>query len=159
MFDNGHRRCINGHLLSLPDVSVMVGTTKLDQLFTPKSCGCWITLDEREVTRLATTGGEEVNIRSLGQRNVPSKASQLLRNMIAAARSELCEPDLALPSMRAAYAFERSLLSVGAWVLAAALEFNTPLTRMSAVQRARLLRRACEVIDARVSIPRQSRGL
>jgi hypothetical protein len=116
----------------------MVGTTKLDQLFTPKSYGCWITLDEREVTRLATTAGEEVNIRGLGQRNMTGEASQLLRNMIAAARSELFKPDMAVPSMRAVHAFERSLLSIGAWVLAAALELPKrwvcPPLRLNAIR-------------------------
>jgi hypothetical protein len=56
MFDDGYRRCVNGYLLSLCDVSAMVGTTNLNELFTPKSHGCWITFDERDVTRLAARG-------------------------------------------------------------------------------------------------------
>ncbi len=80
--------------------------------------------------------------------HIAGGAAQVLQDAIATAERELFG-QASPPRPSAIAAFERVLLSTAAWALASVYEASPP--RTTAQSRARLFRRACEVIDARLA--------
>jgi AraC family ethanolamine operon transcriptional activator len=147
-----HHCCGNGRILFGDDVSVNLPMTSLDLHFTEmyqEYVGCWVTLDLEAAAQVGID--ERIRLDQPGRSQVSGAPAQLLRTAIATARKELFAPGSPPVSAGVAAAFEKTLLSMAAWTVCAASEAGKPPGRMSMTHRARLFRRACEMIDARLA--------
>jgi AraC family ethanolamine operon transcriptional activator len=148
-----HHCCGNGKILLGDAVSVNFPTTSLDLHF-PETYkeyeGSWITLDLFSVIQVGI-GEMTRDLNRPGRFQVSGRPVRMLRNAIATARRELFVADSKSVSPRIAAAFEKTLLSTAAWVVAAASDVGEQGGRICPAHRARCFRRACEVIDARLA--------
>lgn len=87
-----------------------------------------------------------------GRFEVKGSSASLFRRMVLAAREQLLDRSSLLAVPKAIAALERSILSAAAWLLAEATEpeRSCGLRRTHASHRARLLKQACDTIDARL---------
>jgi AraC family ethanolamine operon transcriptional activator len=147
-----HHVCGNGKILHFDDVSANLPTTSIDLHF-PETYeeyeGSWITLDLNSVMQIGI-GEMTRDLNQPGRFQVSGLPVKMLRNAIATARKELFGPESKPVSPRIAAAFEKTLLSMAARVLATAFDVDEQIGRIGASHRARFFRRACEVIDARL---------
>lgn len=138
----------NGVPLPTGDTSVDLSSTPIDLHFGESYRGCWVTLAEADVVAI-TPNGEELCASAKGGRSqVRGLAAKSVQNTILTARNELFKPQLAIPCAKVISALERSIVSGAAWALAEALGRQSKPERSCAAHRTRLLRRACEVVDA-----------
>jgi AraC family ethanolamine operon transcriptional activator len=140
--------CGNGVLLPTGGASVNLSSTSLDLHFGERYRGCWVTLSEAEVAAVMPVRNELCA--NGGRYHVRGSAASLLQRAIATACEELFSDDLSVPPERIA-ACERSIVSAAASVLATAFDLEYEPKGTCAAHRSRLLRRACEVIDARLT--------
>ena len=127
-----------------------ISSTPIDLHFGESYPGCWVTLAEADVVAI-TPNGEELCASAKGGRSqVRGLAAKSVQNTILTARNELFKPQLAIRCAKVISALELIPLkfSGAAWALAEALGRQSKPERSCAAHRTRLLRRACEVVDA-----------
>lgn len=144
--------CANGMRLEQHEASANLPGTPIDLHFGENHEGCWISLDYQPVLRLLTWQEEEASVLREPGRLVASGCTRhLLHSVIAAGRIELFGPGSRAPQTSLISAFEKGLFAFAAYALSSALGRNIDLGRASATHRGRLLRKACDVIDAKAS--------
>jgi AraC family ethanolamine operon transcriptional activator len=141
----------NGAQLGGGDASVNLPTTSLDMHFGENYRGSWITLDYEHVRRMMLEVKEPSRLRKPGRIQVAGWAGGLFRDTLATAQQELFKPGAARPHASTIAAFEKFLFSIAAWTLSTALGYNGQIRRPNAAHRAQLLRKACEIIDGRLT--------
>jgi AraC family ethanolamine operon transcriptional activator len=141
----------NGVPLPTGDTSVNLASTSLDLHFGETYRGCWVTLAEAEVAAMTPPGWELWTPAKAGRSHVRGSAAALFQQTIATAREELFKRDLPAPGPKVVAAFERSIVSAAAWAVTTAFDLEAEPRRACAAHRTHLLRRACEVIDAKLS--------
>jgi AraC family ethanolamine operon transcriptional activator len=141
----------NGVPLITGDTSVNLSSTSLDLHFGETYRGCWVTLAEAEVAALTPPGKQLWTLAKAGRSQVRGAAGALFQQTIATAREALFKPDLPAPGPEVVGAIERSIVSAAAWAATTAFDLEAEPRRSCASHRTRLLRRACEVIDAKLS--------
>jgi AraC family transcriptional regulator, ethanolamine operon transcriptional activator len=150
-FPLGEFACLgNGVTLGRDETSVNLSSTSVDLHFGENYRGCWVTLAEGDVAALTARGEELCTSAKAGRSQVRGLAAASLQNTILAVREALLKPDLPVLQPEAVSAMERDIRSAAAWVLTEAFDQEGDLKRTSVTQRTRLLRRACEIVDARL---------
>lgn len=141
----------NGVPLPTGDTSVNLSSTSLDLHFGETYRGCWVTLAEAEVAAMMPPGKELWTLAKTGRSQVRGSAAAVFQQTIATAREQLFRRDLPAPGPEVVAAFERSIVSAAAWALTTAFDREAEPKRSCAAHRTHLLRRACEVIDAKLA--------
>jgi AraC family ethanolamine operon transcriptional activator len=141
----------NGIPLATGDTSVNLSSTSLDLHFGETHRGCWVTLAEAEVAAMMPPGKERWTLAKTGRSQVRGSAAAVFQQTIATAREQLFKRDLPAPGPAVVAAFERSIVSAAAWALTSAFAREAEPKRSRAAHRTHLLRRACEVIDAKLA--------
>ena len=151
--DSG-RHYVNGDLLPDEDFQFSPATTAIDCQYPTglqEYQWCWATFSQDEVLRLATVDGWTPHFRIAEPTSVAGYAVKLVRTAIAIGQAELFDPDSPNPRAATVAAFERTLLSMVAQVFAESLDPSSKVGRIARAGRARVLRRAREVIDAKLA--------
>ena len=141
---------VNGTRMSGHDLFANLPMTEIDLHFSDDHHAAWITLDFEEVRGMIRLNEEPCDLHQTGRLQLASKAGGLFRMTLAAARQELFNPGKTRPPASTVAAFEKILFSLAAWTVTTALGSDLEMRRSSAAHRARLLRKACEIIDARL---------
>jgi AraC family ethanolamine operon transcriptional activator len=141
----------NGLPLLTGDTSVNLPSTSLDLHFGKTYRGCWVTLAEAEVAAMTPPGQQRWTLAKAGRSQVRAEAAALFQQTIATAREALFKPDLPAPGPEVVGAIERSIVSAAAWAVTTAFDLEAEPRRSCASHRSHLLRRACEVIDAKLA--------
>jgi AraC family ethanolamine operon transcriptional activator len=142
-------RC-HGNGVELPsgEVSVNLPMTALDMHFANYH-GAWITLDFDRVRAMMSMQEEPSALERPGRHQIAGPTACMFREMLAAARQELLDGRSLDPTRVAA--FENILFSLAASVVEKALDCDAAARETSRLRRAELLRKACELIDGRLS--------
>jgi AraC family transcriptional regulator, ethanolamine operon transcriptional activator len=146
----GQFKCYgNGAQLGGGDASVNLPMTPLDMHFGENYRGSWITLDYEHVRRMMLE--DKQPSRRPGRLQVADWAGGLFRDTLATAQQELFKPGAPRPHASTVAAFEKFLFSIAAWTLSTALGYNGQVRRPNVAHRAQLLRKACEIIDGKLT--------
>lgn len=143
--------CGNGVRLQGAEASINFPETAIDLHLGENYQGCWVSLDYRAISQLLNRNGELSVARRSGRLQVAGPVGALFRNAVMTARNELFGPGSPTPHPRIVAAFEKTLISCAAYTLSSAQICDAGQKRASARHRAHLLRKACELIDAKTS--------
>jgi AraC family transcriptional regulator, ethanolamine operon transcriptional activator len=142
---------VNGSSMYGDHLFINLPRTEIDLHFGENHQAAWITLDYEQIRRLMPLDDEPRGLRTPGQLQMVGQAACLFRQTLAVAQQEFFKPGAAGPRASTIAAFERILFSLAAWAFTTALGDDVRQQRSSAAHRARLLRKACEIIDGRLT--------
>ena len=142
---------VNGARMSGHDLFANLPMAEIDLHFSDNHQAAWITLDFEEIRGMMRQNEEPRNLPETGRLHLASNAGGLFRKTLVAARQELFNPGITRPAASTVAAFEKTLFSLAAWTVTTALGSDVQMRRSSTAHRAHLLRKACEIIDTRLT--------
>lgn len=142
---------VNGSRMYGDHLFISLPMTEIDLHFGENHRAAWITIDYEQIRRMMLLDEEYRSLQNRGPLKSAGLAASLFRQTLAVAQQELFKPCATGAHTGAVAAFERILFSLVARNLTTALDCGDHLRRSSAKHRARLLRKACEIIDGRLA--------